>query len=116
MRSRLNKKQYCLLFSTTGNQEEASRIASHLVENRLVACVNIIPSIRSIYWWNDQVNDESESLLLMKTEKSKIKQVETAIKSIHSYETPELIAMQLDYGMPDYLSWVSNTVKKDKKK
>jgi periplasmic divalent cation tolerance protein len=116
MRSRTNKKKYCLLFSTAGNQEEASRIASHLVQNRLVACVNIIPSIRSVYWWKDQVNDESESLLLMKTEKSKIKEVETAIKSIHSYETPELIAVQLDYGMPAYLSWVSNTVRKDKRK
>jgi len=115
MNKRATTKKYCLLFSTTGSQEEASRIASHLVENHLVACVNIVPSIRSVYWWNDQVNDESESLLLMKTEKSKIKEVEIAIKSIHSYETPELIAVGLDYGMPAYLGWISTAVRKSKK-
>ena len=115
MKKKASRKKYTLLISTAGSQEEASRIASHLVENRLVACVNIIPSIRSVYFWKDEVNDEFESLLLIKSEKSRVKEIENAIRSIHSYETPELIAFQLDYGMPAYLNWITDTVKKRKK-
>lgn len=106
MTQRKARKKYVMLFSTCGTQEEAFRIASHLVQQHLVACVNIVPSIRSVYWWNNQVNDEAEVLLIMKTEQFKTNQVENAIRSLHSYETPELICIKVEYGMPEYLSWI----------
>jgi periplasmic divalent cation tolerance protein len=109
-------KTHMVLFSTAGTWEEASRISTHLVENRLVACVNLVPSISSVYWWKNQVNQETEVLLIMKTEKSKVTMVEKAIRSLHSYQTPELIGLKVEYGLPEYLAWVSASTSDRKRK
>jgi periplasmic divalent cation tolerance protein len=107
----LQESKYIVIFSTARNAEEASRIAKKLVSDRLVACVNIIPGIQSIYRWNDEVQNEQEVLMVMKTEKSKYQDVESAIKSLHSYEVPEIISLSLENGFEGYLEWMENTLK-----
>ncbi|MCI0604791.1 divalent-cation tolerance protein CutA [bacterium] len=100
-----------MILSTAGNPEEASRIAEKLVSDHLVACVNIVPGIQSIYWWNNGVQKDQEVLMVMKTEKSRYRDVELAIKSLHSYEVPEIISLPLENGSEGYLKWIENTLK-----
>ena len=107
----LENSKYIVILSTTSNAEEATRIAEKLVTDRLVACVNIIPGIQSIYWWNNGVQNEQEVLMIMKTEKSRYEDVERAIKSLHSYEVPEIISLPLENGSEGYLKWIENTLK-----
>lgn len=109
-------KEYVVLFSTAGSEKEASQIAEYLVKHHLVACVNLVPAIQSIYWWNNQVNREQEVLMIMKTEKSQTKKIQKAIKSLHSYQTPELIGVDIVIGMPEYLAWVSSSTSSRKRK
>jgi len=74
--------------------------------------VNIIPSIHSVYWWNNQINHDNEVLMLIKTEKSRIPDVEKTVKMLHSYETPELIAIPIVYGLDAYLKWIDQATTK----
>jgi periplasmic divalent cation tolerance protein len=103
--------KYIVIFSTAGSTEEAGRIAEKLVSERLVACVNIVPGIRSIYWWKDGIQKDEEVLMVMKTKKSKYQEVERAIKSLHSYEVPEIISLPLENGFEGYLKWIESTLK-----
>lgn len=98
--------KFRVLLCTTGSGEEAGRIAESLVGSRLAACVNIIPSIRSIYWWNNAVTQDTEVLMLIKTEASRIPEVEQVIRKLHSYQVPELISLPIEYGLPEYLKWL----------
>ena len=102
--------RYVVLYCTTGSVDEASNIAEHLVGNHMVACVNVIPSIRSIYWWNNKVHQDNEALMVIKTEESRIPEIERSIRQLHSYETPELIALPIEYGMPEYLEWMAKSL------
>ncbi|MCI0415484.1 divalent-cation tolerance protein CutA [bacterium] len=107
----MQDSKYIVILSTAGNPEEASRIAEKLVSDHLVACVNIVPGIQSIYWWNNGVQKDQEVLMVMKTEKSRYRDVELAIKSLHSYEVPEIISLPLENGSEGYLKWIENTLK-----
>ena len=99
-------RRFAVVMSTTGTMEEASKIAEHLVSQHLVACVNILPSVRSIYWWKDSVQRDDELLMIMKTEFKMIPRIEEAIRSLHSYDVPELIVLPIEYGLPEYLKWI----------
>ncbi len=116
MKNKQVKKKYVVLLSTASSQKEASRIAAHLVKSHLVACVNLVPAVQSIYWWDSQVNSEPEVLMIMKTEKTRMKSIERAIRSLHSYQTPELIAFDVVFGMPEYLAWISSCTSSRKRK
>lgn len=105
-----DKSRYIVLFCTTGSVDEASNIAEHLVGNHLVACVNVIPTVRSIYWWNNKVYQDQEALMIIKTEQNRIPEVEQSIRQLHTYQTPELIAVPIEYGMPEYLDWISRSL------
>jgi periplasmic divalent cation tolerance protein len=107
----VENSKYIVILSTTSNAEEATTIAQKLVADRLVACVNIIPGIQSIYWWNNAVQTDQEVLMVMKTEKSRYQDVEQAIKSLHSYDVPEIISLPLENGFEGYLKWIENAVK-----
>lgn len=96
---------------TTGSEAEARRIARALVEQELVACVNILPSVRSIFRWEGQVLEEQEFLLVAKTVSQAFERVATAVKSMHSYSLPEVIALPIKQGLPEYLSWVRDVTK-----
>ncbi len=89
-----------------GNADEAVKIARTLVEEELVACGNIIPGIRSIYRWKGEIFDEEEVMLIMKTQASLFPTVQSRVQSLHSYEVPEIIALDISDGLPEYLAWV----------
>lgn len=91
---------------TAGSEVEATSIARDLVEKRLVACVNIIPGVRSIFQWEGKVTEECEYLLVAKTVSQAFEHVVVAVKSLHSYSVPEIIALPIQQGLPEYLRWV----------
>ncbi|MDY0040438.1 MAG: divalent-cation tolerance protein CutA [Desulforhabdus sp.] len=100
-----------VVFVTVGDGDEAFRIGRSLVEEKLVACVNMIPQIRSIYWWKGEVCDDQEVLLVMKTPSYMFDSLQSRIRELHSYELPEIIALPVDRGLPEYLDWVvENTI------
>ncbi|MBC7924716.1 MAG: divalent-cation tolerance protein CutA [Bryobacteraceae bacterium] len=92
--------------STTGSEEEALRIAYSLTENRLAACVNLVPGVRSVYRWKGKVEEAQEYLLIIKTRKGLMPEVEAAVRSLHSYEVPELITVPVTGGYDAYLNWL----------
>ena len=99
-----------IVLSTAGSEEEAQKIARHLVERQLAACVNIVPRIESIYRWQGHVESSREWLLLIKTTVEKFPSVRLAITELHSYELPECIALAIDDGSPAYLQWIEESV------
>ncbi len=99
---------------TSGSEAEATKIARGLVEQQLVACVNILPGIHSFFHWEGKVTDETEFLLIAKTVDLLFEQVATAVKSLHSYSTPEVIALPIQDGLQDYLDWIENVTKQAK--
>ncbi|SMC19172.1 divalent cation tolerance protein [Desulfacinum hydrothermale DSM 13146] len=98
--------QVFVVLVTVGSQEEGMHIARALVEERLAACVNMIPTVRSIYSWQGQVCDDPEVLLVIKTRQAVFAQLEARIKELHSYEVAEIIALPVTAGSEDYLQWV----------
>jgi periplasmic divalent cation tolerance protein len=99
-----------LVLSTAGSEEEARKIANALVEQKLAACVNIIPQIESIYRWQGKVESSREWLLLIKTSAEKFGAVRDAIRELHSYDLPECIALAIDDGSSAYLGWIKDSL------
>jgi periplasmic divalent cation tolerance protein len=99
-----------IVFTAAASQEEASRIARHLVEHRLAACVNIVPQIASIYRWRGKVEETREWLLIVKTTTAAFGQVREAIAELHSYELPECICLTIEDGSSAYLQWIAESV------
>jgi periplasmic divalent cation tolerance protein len=94
---------------TASSREEADRIARRLVEDRLAACVNIIPQMRSIFVWEQKLSQEEEVLLVVKSRRARFQQLAGAVKRLHSYSVPEIIALPVVMGSADYLRWVSES-------
>jgi periplasmic divalent cation tolerance protein len=86
--------------------EEAQRIAQMVVREHLAGCVNIIPRVESIYFWEGKLCEDIEALLIIKTRAQKFKSLKEKILSIHSYEVPEIIALPIKEGLPSYLKWL----------
>jgi len=99
-------KSFIQITTTTETKEQAENIAQHLVEANLAACVQIIGPITSIYRWKGKVENAQEWLCLIKTRDNLYVKVEDAIKSVHSYETPEIIVVPIIEGSKEYLSWI----------
>ena len=97
---------YIVVLITAGSDEEAHEIADALVGQRKAACVNIVPQISSLFWWEDKIDEEKESLLLVKTRAELFREVVNVVQGIHSYEVPEIIALPLVEGNPEYLTWL----------
>lgn len=100
-----------LAFSTTDSKDEAEKIAKALVEEKLAACVNIVPGLRSIYRWQGKICDENEFLLIIKTAAENQTRIEERIRELHHYEVPELIFVPITDGLPEYLEWVVSSSK-----
>ena len=95
-----------IVMVTTATQDEAGKIADHVVRCRLAACASTIPTVRSTYWWEGKMMNDEESLLLIKTTSDKFKSLEETIQKIHSYKVPEIVAIPVSKGFPPYLEWV----------
>jgi periplasmic divalent cation tolerance protein len=98
---------------TTGSEEEAEKIAEGLLEERLIACANLVGGIRSLYRWQGKVCDDREIMMLCKTERRLFARLSEKVKSIHSYEVPEIIGLSLVEGWPPYLEWVEQETTPD---
>ena len=99
-----------IVLSTASSEDEARKIALHLVEQQLAACVNVVPRIESIYRWQGKVETSRECLLLIKTTAEKFPGVRDAIRELHSYELPECIALSIEDGSDAYLEWIDQSV------
>jgi periplasmic divalent cation tolerance protein len=95
-----------ILYMTASSELEARSIGHSLLKERLVACINIIPSIQSLYWWNDEIQDDTETAFYAKTTDDKVEKIITRVGELHSYDTPCVVSMPLENGHPDFLKWV----------
>ncbi len=96
-----------VVLSTCGSAEEAASIARALVERRLAACVNIVPGVRSVYRWKGAVEEAGEWLLIVKSSQALFERLEEELRKMHSYETPEIVALPVVAGSASYLEWLS---------
>ncbi len=101
---------YVVVFVTSSSKEEAEKIAKELVQRRLVACANIVDNIHSIFYWEGKVDEAKEALLIIKTRLDKLNEVIECVKSLHSYQVPEIIALPIIYGYGPYLKWIDETI------
>jgi periplasmic divalent cation tolerance protein len=101
-----------VILVTCGSEEEAVKISNALVEERLAACVNLISPFRSIYRWEEKICDEKEWLLIIKTQRKRFQEIETRVKSLHSYSVPEIISLPIVEGSSSYLNWLMEMTEK----
>lgn len=101
-----------VILVTAHNRRECGKIARHLVEAKLAACVNITQPIHSIYRWQGKVEDDKEFLLLIKTARELFPEIKAAISTLHSYKTPEIICLPIIDGSEGYLQWLGDSVKR----
>jgi periplasmic divalent cation tolerance protein len=103
-----------VVLSTCASPEEAGKIARVLVEKRLAACVNILPAVRSIYRWKDAIEDDPETLLLIKSSRALFDELRAEIERLHSYEVPEAIAIPIVDGLERYLEWMGHALRNER--
>lgn len=99
-----------LVITTTATAQDAAQLAHELVERKLAACVQISAPITSVYRWQGKVETASETLLLIKTARATYPELAAQLKALHSYETPEIIALPVSAGDADYLNWLAAAV------
>jgi periplasmic divalent cation tolerance protein len=102
---------YQLVLTTCPNDDVAKNIAQHLVSKKLAACVNIVPNITSIYFWQNEVHCDNEVQLLIKTTKALFSKLSNEINQLHPYDVVEIIALNIQQGDKHYLNWISNSLK-----
>ncbi len=101
---------YQIILCTCPDQKTAEDIASALISQKLAACVNIIAGITSIYEWQGEIEKSAEHMLVIKSHIDKYLAIEGKIKSLHPYELPEIIAVPIDRGLPEYLQWINKCI------
>lgn len=101
-----------IVFMTASNGEEAARLADMLVGAHLAACVQILPEMESVYRWQGTIERAAEILLLAKTTRSKFEELEREVRALHSYDTPEIIAVPVVAGSVSYVDWLIKSTKK----
>ena len=99
-----------VIFITAGSDEDAQKIAEALLNQKKVACVNIIPKVNSLFWWEGNIDSDTEHLLIVKTKFSVLNEVISLVKGIHRYDVPEIIALPIIGGNRDYLEWIDREV------
>lgn len=100
----------CIVLTTTGGPEEARRLGRTLVEERLIACATLIPSVESIYTWKGEVETSAETLLLLKTTEPNLSALEARLHALHSYETPEFLVLPVEATSRAYLEWMRHSL------
>lgn len=96
----------CVIYCTVPNEFNANLIATTLVEENLAACVNILPSVTSVYKWEGIIQTDNEMLLIIKTQEEKFEALEAKIKELHEYTVPEIIALPIVKGSEEYQNWI----------
>ena len=95
-----------MVFTTFAQESDAVRVVRALLEERLIACGNLVPSVRSLYHWKDAIADEREVLVMMKTRKQDWTALLSRLHELHPYETPECVAVRVAAGAPKYMEWL----------
>src|SRR6185436_7265865 len=104
-----NAADAIVVFMTAANGEEAARLAEMLVGAHLAACVQILPEMESVYRWQGKIERQAEILILAKTTRGKFEELEREVRALHSYDTPEIVAVPVVAGSVPYLEWLNNT-------
>jgi periplasmic divalent cation tolerance protein len=99
---------YLIVFMTAPNREEAEKIVRVLLEERLIACGNIIGGVASFFWWKGKIEEENECLVVMKSDDERFKKLSERITGLHSYDVPEVLAVPVVDGLPSYLDWLKD--------
>jgi periplasmic divalent cation tolerance protein len=102
---------YIQVVTTVAQKEEAQALAEAVLEQRLGACVQIVGPITSMYWWDDDIDKSTEFMCIIKSRQDKFKELEKAIKAVHSYDVPEIVALSFTTGSKDYLGWLDGELK-----
>jgi periplasmic divalent cation tolerance protein len=105
-----NNSEAIVVLMTTANGEEAARLADMLVGARLAACVQILPEVESVYRWQGKIERQAEVLLLAKSTKAKFAELELQVRALHSYETPEILALPVSAASGPYLQWLQTSL------
>jgi periplasmic divalent cation tolerance protein len=97
---------YLIVLMTAANREEAVKIVCTLLEERLIACGNIVDSVSSFFWWKGKIEEEKEVLVIMKSDEKLFKKLSKRVTELHSYDVPEILALPIVDGSPSYLEWL----------
>jgi periplasmic divalent cation tolerance protein len=100
-----------VILITCVNKAEANRISKRLIRQRLIACVNLVEKIKSVFWWQERIDSATEVLLIAKSKKSLIRKIVKQVKSLHSYKVPEVIAFPIIAGNKDYINWINESIR-----
>ncbi|HMK54250.1 MAG TPA: divalent-cation tolerance protein CutA [Methanobacteriaceae archaeon] len=101
---------YSLIYVTTSGENESKKIARILLEEKLAACANIIPSMKSFYWWEGKIEEDEESILILKTRSENLDNIIKRVKDIHSYDIPCVLEILINNGSEDYLKWLEESL------
>jgi periplasmic divalent cation tolerance protein len=104
------EKNPIIVLVTTSNKQEAEKIARSLLEEKLIACANIIGPVHSLFWWQGKIETAQEHLILMKTRKDLFEKLSEMVEALHSYEIPEIIAIPITEGFKPYLEWLDKSL------
>ncbi len=99
-----------IVFITTKDLSEAERLSQKLLEEKLIACANILEGVKSFFWWEGKIDSSGEVLLILKSKENLFKKILKTVVSSHSYEVPEVIALPIIEGNPDYLKWIDESL------
>ncbi len=105
----MEETTYTVIFITAPSTEEARQISKRLLQQKKAACVNIIPKVDSLFWWENKIDSAEESLLVVKTKTSAIPDIIKLVKEVHSDTVPEIIALPIIGGNQDYLKWIEKS-------
>jgi periplasmic divalent cation tolerance protein len=105
--SQLAEIAHFVVYVTCPTLQEAESLARIVVSEKLAACANLVPRVKSFYWWEGSVQEDHEVLLVIKTRQQKLSALEARVKQLHSYTVPEFIAMPISHGSPEYLHWIT---------
>lgn len=100
-----------VVFVTAKDEQEAGKIAEGLVQKKLIACANIVSGIKSVFWWEGKVDRAQECLLILKSQRKLFPKIAEAVRTLHSYDVPEIIALPIVEGSKPYLDWMEESLR-----
>jgi len=104
---------FIVVFVTVPNREAGKKLAGSIISEKLAACVNIVPGVESVYWWEEKVQSDAEALLIIKTRESLLDSLTEHVKANHEYDVPEIIALPIQGGNLKYLEWLKNSTREN---